>query len=289
MTQKIRNDMNTDTAWHRLYARLQSDGLVPETARHESLRRFALTPLKLAAAIAIPILFAGAFALTFALLHKDGKTGDTPLLALHNEKGSATLVTTLEDGSIVYLAGGSRLYYPENFPEDKREVSLDGRAMFDVQSNRERPFTITTGAAQIEVTGTVFDVWSADAGTFELSVKQGEVKITSIRDGRRLYAKAGETVSLTPGGRLVHKETSGNPFRPYDGHIRFKDEKLINILHIINSKQTGLTLQTTPSLENRKITVTFTDATPESVAELICVAFNLLYKKNNNTLLITEP
>ena len=34
------------------------------------------------------------------------------------------LVTTLEDGSVVYLAQESTLQYPEHFATDKREVNL---------------------------------------------------------------------------------------------------------------------------------------------------------------------
>lgn len=56
-------------------------------------------------------------------------TGDT-LLTLHNNEASTTLVTTLEDGSIVYLADNSQLSYPEHFQREKREVSLLGNAHF---------------------------------------------------------------------------------------------------------------------------------------------------------------
>ena len=49
-----------------------------------------------------------------------------------------TLVKTLEDGSVVYLAQESTLKYPEHFAEDKREVNLQGEAFFDVAKKPER-------------------------------------------------------------------------------------------------------------------------------------------------------
>jgi ferric-dicitrate binding protein FerR (iron transport regulator) len=284
MTQQIAGNTPTDRAWNLLYNRLQQDGLVPQEKEKKAERRL---PFLRRAAAAVLILCTVAATLT--LLHRKGTETQAPLLTLHNEKGSATLVTTLEDGSIVYLADDTRLHYPAHFLSGKREVSLRGRAMFDVQGNRRRPFLIQTETARIEVTGTAFNVQSAGR-QFELSVRQGEVKVTLTENGQYLYAGAGETVRLRPSGYLQVKQTTGaGLFDPYSGQIRFKDEKLINILRVINHRRTDIQLQTTPSLENRTITVTFSDSTPESVAELLCLAFNLIYKKENNILLISEP
>ncbi|MDR1499700.1 MAG: FecR family protein [Tannerellaceae bacterium] len=288
--------MDTDLAWHRLHARLQKDGLLDVTAASAetsqgasakpfikpSVRASARVRVGVAAAIIALCVGVGAW---FA-----GDRGDAPFITLYNEKGSATLVTTLEDGSVVFLAGDSRLRYPERFPlSAKREVSLTGRAMFDVRGDSGRPFVITTPRANVEVVGTVFDLRSPETGAFGLSVREGEVKVTSTADGLYLYAGAGETVTLTASGSLLSGETGSYPFGLYEGRIRFKDEKLINILRVINNRGTGLTLHTTPSLESRRITVTFTDPEAESVAALICAAFNLLCKREDNTLLITEP
>ena len=86
------------------------------------------------------------------------RTPETTLLTLHNNEASTTLVTTLEDGSIVYLADNSQLSYPEHFQREKREVSLLGNALFDVSGNKERPFLIETEQARIEVLGTSFNI-----------------------------------------------------------------------------------------------------------------------------------
>ena len=59
------------------------------------------------------------------------------------------LVTTLEDGSVVYLAQESTLKYPEHFATDKREVNLQGEAFFDVAKKHEQTFLIETEKVQI--------------------------------------------------------------------------------------------------------------------------------------------
>lgn len=280
MIQQTTQHTPTDRAWNSLYARLLQDGLVSPPRRTRS-----------AAAAAVAILcMAGITAL--ALLYNNPAEDGRRLLSLHNEKGSVTLVTTLEDGSVVYLADDTRLDYPEHFMPDRREVTLSGRAMFDVQGNSRQPFLIQTGTAQIEVMGTSFHVQSAGNRQFELAVREGEVNVTLANKRQSLYAVAGETVTLSPSGYLRIGQTADSGlFGQYAGQMRFKDETLANILRVINAAgpETGPLLQTTPALENRKITVTFTDSTPGRVAELICIALNLICEKKNNILLIAEP
>lgn len=284
--------MNTDRAWNLLYARLKDDGLIPAEIKRTPAPRQRFSP---AARAALALSLCAAAAALALLQNNSGQAGE-PFLALHNEKEGVTLVTTLEDGSIVYLADDSRLYYPPHFMPDKREVSLEGEALFEVKGNRERPFLITTQKARIEVRGTTFKVLNTDNKPLELSVGQGEVKVVVRETGRSMYAKAGETLRLTSAGSLSLEQTpeGAEDFSRYKGGIRFKDEKLADILEVINRRGGGggggeVVLRTTPLLGNRKITATFLNDTPESIAELICIAFNLICEKENNILLISEP
>ena len=275
------NHVNTDRAWSLHHARLREEGLIGDKAPQTSGK-----PRRLPAAA---LLIVCAAALTL-LLRKGGEANDG-LLILHNEKGALTLATTLEDGSIVYLADDTQLHYPEHFMPHKREVSLKGEALFDVKGKPERPFLVTAGEARIEVSGTAFNVLHTDSKPLELSVWQGEVKVVLGENGRSMHARAGQTLRLASSGHLSLEQTPGDTpaFSHYKGGIRFKDEKLSDILEVINRKGGGLILRATPGVENRKITATFLDDTPESVAGLICAAFNLACEKENNILLISEP
>lgn len=108
---------------------------------------------------------------------KVGEPVEVRALIMQENTEQSTLVTTLEDGSIVYMGGETSLQYPEHFSMDKREVSLQGNALFDVAGNRERPFLIETEEVRIEVLGTMFHVKSDVGSTFELSVQRGKVKV----------------------------------------------------------------------------------------------------------------
>lgn len=142
--------VHTDQAWNELYSRLEQDNLIPARGQKRLMRPvFA----GMAAAIAVLCLCG---ALGIWLLNDWGT--DERLLSLKNGPEDNTLVTTLEDGSIIYLAQDATLSYPEHFEADKRLVKLDGNALFDVSGNKQRPFLIETKYTTIEVVGTAFNV-----------------------------------------------------------------------------------------------------------------------------------
>lgn len=221
-------------------------------------------------------------------LNGTGQDTDQNLLTRQNSEATTTLVTMLEDGSIVYLAGNTSLQYPEHFSHDRREVSLQGNALFDVAGNRARPFVIETEDTRIEVLGTAFNVKSTGNTPFELSVQRGEVKVTLKKSGQDIHVKAGETVTLL--SRKLQLSTTPDPglFSRYTDRIRFKDEKLGDILRVINQQNPDTRLQMAPGLENRTLTVTFSNDTPEDMAELICLALNLKKTQQGKTIQLFE-
>ena len=283
MTQKENKTVNIDQAWDLLYSRLEQDGLLPEEVNQKPARLSRLSILGWAAAILV--LCASTWTVLFL---RDNNSEETNLLTLQNEKGSVTLVTTLEDGSIVYLADDTRLQYPEHFSQDKRFVKLRGNALFDVAGNKERPFLIDTEQIHIEVIGTAFNVKSADHIPFQLSVERGEVRVTWKQTGESLQVKAGETVTLAFGELKLEQTKDNMQFETK--RIRFRDEKIEDILQVINRRSVGPELEVvSPSLGNREITIAFDDNNPETIAEIISFAFNLKYEKTNDKLLISEP
>ena len=239
----------------------------------------------------IPAIAAAAVALLCLLvsvtyLNRSGQDTDPNLLTRQNSETATTLVTTLEDGSVVYLAGNTSLKFPEHFSSDRREVSLQGNALFEVAGNRKQPFVIETEDTRIEVLGTAFNVKSNDSSPFELSVQRGEVKVTLKKDGQDIHVKAGETVTLL--SRRLQLSMTPDPalFDRYTKRIRFKDEKLGNILRVINLQNPDIRLETTPELWNRTLTVTFSNDTPEAMAELICLALDLKKTRQDNMILL---
>lgn len=73
-------------------------------------------------------------------LNRSGQDADPNLLTRQNSETATTLVITLEDGSVVYLAGNTSLKFPEHFSPDRAGSELAGKRPVRVAGNRARHF-----------------------------------------------------------------------------------------------------------------------------------------------------
>ena len=222
MTEVNKNRTKTDEAWERLYARLDKDRLLVEVGQERAVRRKLLLKWGTLAAAVI----AGFVYLASTLWFVSGGEVENLNLVTQENREASMLVTTLEDGSVVYLAQESTLQYPEHFATDKREVNLQGEAFFDVAKNHEQTFLIETGKVRIEVLGTAFNVRSHEDDSFRLSVQRGRVKVSLKQGGQSVLVSAGKTVTLQARQLQLSETEDSDEFRQYTKNIRFKDECL---------------------------------------------------------------
>lgn len=88
---------------------------------------------------------------------------------------------TLQDGTEIFLNGGSRLEYPAVFSRDSRHVRLSGEAYLKAEHDPDRPFVVETFASEVEVLGTEFNVLAdEDNGLFSTTLVSGKVKVTTL-------------------------------------------------------------------------------------------------------------
>lgn len=124
-----------------------------------------------------------------AKIHQDLNVLTTPL------GGRFTIV--LADGSKVWLNSGSKLIFPNQFSESKREVSIVGEAYFQIAKNEKQPFIVHTNKTQIQVLGTEFNV--------NAYVNEPE-NITTLIEGN-IQLKVGDAIQpVLPGQQVVMKE-----------------------------------------------------------------------------------
>jgi transmembrane sensor len=87
--------------------------------------------------------------------------------------------TILPDGSTVWLNAGSMLTYTQGLPGQKREVTLEGEAYFDIVKRAGRPFIVHTKEIDVHVLGTAFNVKSYPGDEIvETTLIRGLVSIT---------------------------------------------------------------------------------------------------------------
>jgi len=88
---------------------------------------------------------------------------------------------TLPDGTLVSLNSDTHFSYPKKFGNHTREVTIQGEAFFEVKPNKNKPFIIHVGNAQIKVLGTSFNVNAyPHSNLMEVIVKTGKVQVTTM-------------------------------------------------------------------------------------------------------------
>lgn len=105
-----------------------------------------------------------------------------------------TYTVTLSDSSLVTLNANSKLYYPNTFGGEKREVYLSGEGYFQI-AKTTKPFIVQTSHGAIRVYGTTFNVYQRDSLLETILVKGSVgVSIPSLKE-----------IRLEPSMRLYHK------------------------------------------------------------------------------------
>jgi transmembrane sensor len=105
----------------------------------------------------------------------------------------------LLDGSTVELNARSRVKI--RLTDRRRDVALiEGQALFRVAKDKQRPFVVQAGDAQVRAVGTEFDVYKKQAETV-VTVVEGRVETFSGADGADAAAimlSAGEQLTVLP-------------------------------------------------------------------------------------------
>ena len=119
---------------------------------------------------------------------------------------------TLADGTNGWLNARSEMRYPAVFTGNKREITLDGEAYFEVTHNEDKPFVVQTNKCNVEVLGTKFNVEAySDSEDFCTSLMEGSVRVSDKRN-------PSETVLLSPNHMvsLENGQLSTSPISDFD-------------------------------------------------------------------------
>lgn len=148
---------------------------------------------------------------------------------------------TLSDNSTIWLNSGSKLIYPAKFANDKREVYLEGEAIFEVSHNKEYPFHVVTLNLEVKVLGTVFNLSAYfDDNTTNTVLESGSVELKYKNNSIFSQSK----VNMVPGTLAVYNPLKGTVeqtkvntqiFTSWrDGYFVFEQQPLGSILKKIS-------------------------------------------------------
>ena len=205
-----------------------------------------------------------------------------------------TSLITLCDGTKVWLNSGSKLIYPPVFIGKKREVYIEGEAIFEVTHSKTKPFHVKTRDYDIKVLGTIFNVNAyADEKKSSTVLKQGKVEISYKRNS--VLAK--EKVVILPGQRIVYDQDKNtitqqtvntDEFMSWQyGYLAFRSEKMDNILKKLTRYYNIEIILEDVQLQNQTFSGNLDlKNSPEEVLEMIAQTTPFTYKHEDNTFII---
>jgi transmembrane sensor len=221
-------------------------------------------------AIAASFLLA-AIAVTGALFLKNA---GRPEAAVYATAVGVARQVNLDDGTQIDLNTDSRIEVA--YTKSKRAVSLaGGQAFFNVEPDRDRPFVIDSGGAQITVTGTSFDV-SAFDGVVTVSVLSGAVDVKS-QFGAGAVLLAGDQISVDAAGAAgaIVRFDPGVVFAWRGGKARFKERALGEVIAELNRYfETPIALAN-PDLAALPVTGEFDIRDQDAAVRALALSFDL--------------
>jgi len=144
-------------------------------------------------------------------------------------QSSSTIETIkLSDGSSVSLRPNSSLFEVA-LSNSQRAYKLEGEAFFNVSTNINRPFSVTTNTGTITVLGTEFNVstWGKVTNVF---LEEGSVRLDLVNKNS-VILKPGETASLSESGISTPVTADINVLKDWlDNTLILKSTTVTNII-----------------------------------------------------------
>lgn len=276
-----RADVDIEKAWATFKNRIEKQADFSGTANNRAgkSRSLYFYVSRVAAVLVVGIFF-------YYLVSDWRAVEQTRLTSAEN-----VVADTLSDGSIIHLNAYSQLVFPENFDEDKRQVTLEGEAFFEVVPNPEKPFLVEIDGAVVEVLGTSFYVKAYDTTqAIVVGVEEGKVKVSTA--GSEIILQTGETVTINSTSERQAALEPDAPFDPNDlfwksKTLVFQNEKLANVFQALEEKYQIEIESENSMIANCRLTAKFSGEDIERIIEIINTNFNLTSRNEDDHIIIS--
>ena len=182
---------------------------------------------------------------------------------------------TLSDGSRVWLGNASKIRYPKDFQEDKREIVLEGQAFFEVTPDSARPFHVHAGELDIKVLGTSFDV-KHYAGDEEqtVTVASGKVSVQPLHAGKQWILEKGRQVVYYPADKngMVRAADLAVAISWKNGELVFRDDPLETIAVRLERWYGVKIAIASPTLNTKRLSLSVRDESLQRVLHMLAMA-----------------
>lgn len=183
----------------------------------------------------------------------------------------------LADGTRIVLGPESRVEIGAGYGGARRDVRLEGQALFDVRHDAARPFTVHVDGASIADIGTRFTARSDAPSGVRVAVLAGAVRLRRATGSMRaagdsgVVLAAGDRGVLSPGGYAlaVRGSATEEDLAWTTGRLAFRDAPLSAVATDLR-RWYGVQLQFADSaLSRRRVTASFATQPIDSVLNVL--------------------
>ncbi len=274
----LNEDNGVDFDSVNILGQIHNNILKKDLKKANTLQRITRIYLKVAAILLIPILLTGSL-LVNNLLSKNKSSyisEDITSVKLYAPLGSRVSFN-LPDGTTGMLNSGSLIEYSIPF-SNKRNISLEGEAWFEVKADTAHPFNINVPNSTIKVTGTRFNVSAyLDEDYIEVVLLNGKISfIDNINNKESI---------IQPSEKLVYKKgmitkSHVDPIKYsawIEGKLVFRDDSMDEIIRRMERWYNIKITIADKELEKYSFHATFQDDSLEDVLKFLAMTSPISY------------
>lgn len=196
----------------------------------------------------------------------------------------------LNDGSLVWLRGESKVLYYEKPDEGARYTTFQGEALFEVAKDASHPFIVQCGEVKVSVLGTSFNI-KTGVDQVELTVLTGKVNLSSATNTEGVDVLPQEKIIYKSNGEFEKLSTSPQEITSLtvntDYNMQFTNTGMDEVVNRLESKFNVSVKLSDKRIRNCKITMDFTDQSLEKSLQLISEVLDVTYSIQDKTVILT--
>lgn len=196
----------------------------------------------------------------------------------------------LNDGSLVWMHGESKVMYYEKQSDGARYATFEGEALFEVVKDEKHPFTVQCGDVKVKVLGTSFSI-KTNPEHVELTVLTGKVNLSSSANTEGIDVLPQEKVIYKSNGEFEKLSTNQQEIasitKNTDYNMQFTNNRMNDVIERIESKFNVSVKLSDKNIRDCQITADFTDQSLKKSLQLITEVLDVTYSINDNTVTIT--
>jgi ferric-dicitrate binding protein FerR (iron transport regulator) len=266
-----------ESAWENVQDQIQNKSQSKAT----KFRRLISNPLmRIAAALVVTALLSVA---GYDIYFNQVASNKQIEISVNNQK---VKTFTLPDGTLVSLNSDTHLKYPTRFGKKTREVIIEGEAFFEVKPDKNKPFIIHAGNAQIKVLGTSFNVSAyPNTKSVEVIVKTGKVQVLDktkeTKQNNELILTPGDKGTLMFSSNALLKTTNQDPnFLAWKTHdLIFRATSLSEVISNLEKVYKVNIRLDDPKLSGLLLTAHFNDYPLDFILKVIETTFKMEAQK----------